>query len=175
LAAAISIYALPPFWYTRAVRKAEVYVETSVWGAAANVEPASYRVAAQRLLDRTDDFSFFISQTVLREVAVASPAIRETVEGLIERVKPVPLVITDEVLSLAEEYLSRGLFTPGYRNDAVHVALASAYAVDYLASYNFRHIVAVSRRRLIQATNVILGYKSPEIVSPEELAYEPPR
>lgn len=157
------------------MRKAEVYVETSVWGAAADVEPASYRVAAQRLFDRTDDFSFFISQTVLREVGEAPTAVRDIVETLIARVNPVPLVITDEVLSLAEEYLSRGLFTPAYRNDAVHVALASSYAVDYLASYNFRHIVAVSRRRLIQATNVILGHKSPEIVSPEELAYEPPR
>jgi hypothetical protein len=157
------------------VRKAEVYVETSVWGGAVDVEPAYYRLAAQKLLRRTDDFSFFISQTVFREVGEAPPPIRNALEGLIERVNPVPLVITDEVLSLTEEYVKRGLFTPRYRNDAVHVALASSYAVDYLASYNFRHIVAVSRRRLIQATNVILGYKSPEIVSPEELAYEPPR
>jgi predicted nucleic acid-binding protein len=157
------------------VRKAEVYVETSVWGAAADVEPASYRAAAQRLLSRTGDFSFFISQTVLREVGEAPPSIRNVVERLIKKVNPVPLVINDEVFSLAEEYVKRGLFAPRYRNDAVHVALASSYAVDYLVSYNFRHIVAVSRRRLIQATNVILGYESPEIVSPEELAYEPPR
>lgn len=157
------------------MRRAEVYIETSVWGAAVDVEPASYRVAAQKLFHRTDEFSFFISRTVLREVGEAPPPVRDIVEGLIQRANPVTLVITDEALSLAEEYVKRGLFTPRYRNDAIHVAIASSYGVDYLASYNFRHIVAVSRRRLIQATNVILGHKSPEIVSPEELAYEPPR
>ncbi len=147
-------------------------METSVWGAAANVEPAYYHEAAEKLLGRTGDFNFFITNVVVREVAAAAPVVKETIKLLLDRVSPAELEVTTEVLTLVEEYIKRDVFPRRFEADAVHVAAASFYGVDYLVSYNFRHIVRVGRRELIRATNAILGVRTPEIISPEELAEE---
>jgi len=79
---------------------------------------------------------------------------------------------TGEILNLANLYVERKLFSEKYRDDAMHVAYASYHDMDYLVSYNFRHIVRVNRKNIIKATNSILGYHTPEIVSAEELAEE---
>ena len=79
---------------------------------------------------------------------------------------------TPEVEHLADEYVRRDVIPARFRNDAVHVAYATFYAKDFLVSYNFKHIVGVRRRNLIRAANIVLGYATPEIVSPEELVEE---
>jgi predicted nucleic acid-binding protein len=154
------------------VRKFDVYVETSVWGAAADVEPAYYRKAADKLLARAGDFDFYVTDVVLAEVAAAAPAVRKGVEEVIKRASPSELEITADVAFLAGEYIKRGVFPARYEADALHVAAACHYAMDYLVSYNFRHIVRVSRRELIKSANAILGVATPQIISPEELAEE---
>ena len=154
------------------MRKRKVYVETSVWGAVFDAEPAYYREAARKLLSRADDFEFYISPVVGREITNAPPEIRERLRGVIADINPFPLDETEEIITLTAEYVSRGIFPVKYRNDALHVAFASYYALDFLVSYNFRHIVRVSRRELVRAANTVLGFRTPIILSPEELAEE---
>jgi predicted nucleic acid-binding protein len=151
------------------VRKFEVYVETSVWGAVADVEPAISRENAARLLADTARFAFFISPLVLYEISEARTEIYEKVMAVVGRVAPALLTVTAEVQSLADAYISRRVFPRRYEADAVHVACASVYGIPYLVSYNFRHIVRPSTRSLIRAANNILGYTAPELLSPEEL------
>ena len=98
--------------------------------------------------------------------------IRERLRGVIADINPFPLDETEEIITLTAEYVSRGIFPAKYRNDALHVAFASYYALDFLVSYNFRHIVRVSRRELVRAANTVLGFRTPIILSPEELAEE---
>lgn len=151
------------------MRKAEVYVETSVWGAAANVEPVYFRLAAERLFAAATEYEFFVSPVVLEEVEKAPPNVREVITSLLTKTVPGLLEPTSEIEYLAGEYVHREVIPAKYRNDALHVAYATFYAKDFLVSYNFKHIVGVRRRNLIRAANVVLGYATPEIVSPEEL------
>ena len=151
------------------MRKAEVYVETSVWGAAANVEPAYFRLAAERLFATAAEYEFFVSPVVLEEIEKAPPNVRDVITSLLMKTAPGLLEPTSEIEYLAGEYVRREVIPAKYRNDAIHVAYATFYAKDFLVSYNFKHIVGVRRRNLIRAANVVLGYATPEIVSPEEL------
>jgi len=151
------------------VRKAEVYVETSVWGAAANVEPAYFRLAAERLFAMVADYEFFVSPVVFEEIEKAPPNVRDVITSLLAKAIPKILDPTAEVEYLAEEYVRREVIPARFRNDAIHVAYATYYAKDFLVSYNFKHIVGIRRRNFIRAANVVLGYATPEIVSPEEL------
>ena len=151
------------------MRKAEVYVETSVWGATAETDPAQFRRAAERLLATAAEYAFFISPVVLEEIEKAPPAIRNVVGQAVTRATPSVLEPAAEIESLADEYVGRDVVPARFRNDALHVAYATFYAKDFLVSYNFKHIVGVRRRNLIRAANVVLGYATPEIVSPEEL------
>ncbi len=154
------------------MRKAEVYVETSVWGAAAETDPTYFRRAAETLLGSASQFEFFISPVVLEEIENAPPEVNEIIALALKRAAPSVLEADFEIERLANEYVTRGVIPPKYHNDALHVAYATFYGKDFLVSYNFKHIVGIRRRNLIKAANVVLGYSTPEIVSPEELVEE---
>jgi hypothetical protein len=158
-----------PFWYTLSVRRAEIHVETSVWGAALDIEPAYFHLAAEHLFAMGAEYEFFVSPVVLEEIEKAPPNVRDVIVSLLTKTTPGLLEPTSEIEYLAGEYVRRGVIPAKFRNDAIHVAYATFYAKDFLVSYNFKHIVGVRRRNLIRAANVVLGYATPEIVSPEEL------
>ena len=74
-----------------------------------------------------------------------------------------------EALELADAYIARGILTPKYQNDALHIALATIENVDILVSWNFHHIVRFDQIRRFNAVNLESGYKSIDIRSPREV------
>lgn len=56
-----------------------------------------------------------------------------------------------------------------YRDDARHIAIGVVYDVDYIVSWNYKHMVNIAVRRLINSTNLRMGYKPIDIISPEEV------
>jgi hypothetical protein len=54
----------------------------------------------------------------------------------------------------------------------LHIAVATVSRVDVVASWNFKHIVKLSRIRAYNAVNLKLGYPELEIRSPLEVYYE---
>jgi hypothetical protein len=80
------------------------------------------------------------------------------------------LPVTTEVLALLRAYEARGILGERFRNDMLHIALASIADVDVLVSWNFRHIVRLDRIRLFGAVNLELGYRVLSIYSPREVA-----
>lgn len=75
----------------------------------------------------------------------------------------------EECVELANAYLNDEIIPAKYRNDARHIALGVYYECDFIVSWNYRHMVNITVRRLINSTNLRMGYKSIEIVSPEEV------
>jgi hypothetical protein len=61
------------------------------------------------------------------------------------------------------------VLTPRFRNDMLHIALATVAEADVLVSWNFRHIVRLDKIRLFNGINIELGYKSVAIYSPREV------
>jgi len=51
----------------------------------------------------------------------------------------------------------------------VHIAIAVVNDVDYLISWNFKHLVKVNTRRIVNLTNILLGFNQIEIIAPPEL------
>ncbi len=56
--------------------------------------------------------------------------------------------------------------------DAQHIAIATVERVDVLVSWNFKHIVNLSRIRLYNGVNLKKGYPLLEIRSPKEVLHE---
>ncbi len=77
--------------------------------------------------------------------------------------------ITDEAIHLAETYIDEGALTNKSYNDALHIALATLNNADVLASWNFKHIVNLSRIKLYNSINLNLGYSIIEIRTPREI------
>ena len=77
--------------------------------------------------------------------------------------------VNDESLDLTDAYQTRGVLAPQFRNDMLHIALATVADVDVLVSWNFRHVVRLEKIRFFNAINLELGYKSIQISSPREV------
>ena len=74
-----------------------------------------------------------------------------------------------EVLGLVAAYEARAILGPRYRNDLLHIALATVASVDVLVSWNFRHIVRLDRILLFNEVNAALGRGALAIYSPREV------
>jgi hypothetical protein len=84
--------------------------------------------------------------------------------------------VSPEALALVASYESHGILAPRFRNDMLHIALATIAEVDVLVSWNFRHIVRLDKIRLFNAVNTEQGFRSVAIYSPREVAtHEPDR
>ena len=66
-------------------------------------------------------------------------------------------------------YLEEGVITKKYFEDALHIAIATIYQVNVLASWNFKHIVNLDKIRLYNAVNLKNGYAMIEIRTPREI------
>ncbi|MGV0026841.1 type II toxin-antitoxin system VapC family toxin [Phormidesmis priestleyi] len=121
-----------------------VYIETSILGyltarltrnliLAANIE-----VTEEWWDSRRSAFVLYISQVVLDEVARGDS---EIAAQRLEILDGVPLVeLNQSVRSLAAEFLTRSSLPPKASDDAVHIAAASVHRLDYLLTWNCKHI-----------------------------------
>jgi hypothetical protein len=79
------------------------------------------------------------------------------------------LEITYEVNQLANQYVKENVVGKTSLEDCRHIAIATLYNADILASWNFKQIVNVSRIRGYNAVNYKLGHKILEIRTPREI------
>jgi hypothetical protein len=103
-----------------------------------------------------------VSDVVAAEVEDTPEPVRELYAELL-RLGAEVLEVDEAVLRLADAYQQRGILTPKFYDDGVHIALATAARVDVLVSWNFRHIVRYDKIRLFNAVNLELGYQTLQI------------
>jgi hypothetical protein len=90
-----------------------------------------------------------------------------------EKLQGIPeLAITDNVVSLAKKLVSKGALPEKAISDAMHIATAAIHEVDYLLTWNYRHLDNAERKPLVRSICIIAGYQSPEICTPQELSGE---
>jgi hypothetical protein len=74
--------------------------------------------------------------------------------------------------ALTERILRASLVPSKARADAAHIAIAAVHGIDYLLTWNCRHIAnAVTRKRIDQLLRGA-GYEAPVLCTPEELLEE---
>ena len=77
--------------------------------------------------------------------------------------------VTQEAFELAEQYLQEKVVGQTSADDCRHIATATINKVDYLVSWNFKHIVNVFRIRGYNSVNLKNGYIQLDIRSPREI------
>jgi len=146
-----------------------VYLDTSVPSALVDESAPDRQLLTQWFWDQTlHQFHSVVSDLVLTEIRLTpDDQRRRRMMALVEGMDT--LSIDEEAQTLARDYVSRGVFGPRHRNDAIHVAVATVAGVRNLVSWNFRHLVRVQTRREINLMNALKGYMPIEIVAPPEL------
>ncbi|HSK71436.1 MAG TPA: type II toxin-antitoxin system VapC family toxin [Pyrinomonadaceae bacterium] len=150
--------------------KLSLYLETSVVGAYLdNGDPFRRDLTIRWWEHELEEYRAFTSVLVQREIERISEPYRT---GYLKLIKPLEqLELAEEVAILAEGYISRGIFHRKYIADALHVAFASFYKIDYLVTWNFGHLANVRKQARIRLFNTSAGFFSPVIVTPEFLVH----
>ena len=115
----------------------------------------------------------FISDFVLQEINQASSlekrrALQDAVRDYF--VELLVLDNIDEIQTLATNYLHEAVVPPNKILDALHIACAVVHEMDYLVSWNYKHLANVNREKKVLAVNVANNYLKPiRIITPIEL------
>ena len=130
-----------------------------------------FKEATQELWRQMEQgrFRFFTSFVTVDELTDAPDRVREL---LTTAFAPGDIIeVTGEMDQLAAAYMSQSILTPKYSDDARHVAVCTVARIDYLVSWNFRHLVNVEREKGFNVVNLLQGYPTLRIVNPLELIY----
>lgn len=79
------------------------------------------------------------------------------------------LSLTDDIKLLAKEYIKNGAVSEKYEEDAYHIAIAVLHDMDYLLSWNFKHLVRQKTRDAVNMVNTNNKLKKIEIITPAEI------
>lgn len=152
--------------------KPTLYLETTVIGHLTARPQSDVSVAARQVASHSwwairDRYSLFVSQTVHDECMAGDPI---AASERMMFVGGIPLLeVTDEARILAKSLMDRYAIPKTETRDALHIALAATNGVQYLLTWNFRHIANAETRTLIEETCRIGGYTPPTICTPDEL------
>ena len=145
-----------------------VYIDTSVIGGCFDSEFATW---SNGLIDdfRNGRYQAVLSDVTAAEAESAPKPVHQLHTELISIGSEV-LSITEEALNLVGAYQKHDILGDRFKNDMLHIAVATIANVDVLVSWNFRHIVRLDKIRLFNAVNIETGYKPLTIYSPREVA-----
>ena len=144
-----------------------IYIDTSVVVGCFDLEFAEW---SNGLLQdfRNGTFQPLLSEVIAAEIEDAPEEVQFVYAELIAMNAEI-LAVEESALELADEYQKRGILTPNFYDDGLHIALATVAEADLLVSWNFKHIVRFDKIRLFNAINTEFGYKPLQIFSPREV------
>jgi len=70
---------------------------------------------------------------------------------------------------LTQEILQSNAINKAYSEDAYHIAIAIINKMDFLLSWNFRHIVRKKTKDIIRMITTLNNLRQIEIITPAEL------
>jgi predicted nucleic acid-binding protein len=151
---------------------ARVYLDTSFVSACVTTrEDASSIVRRETSLEWMDTQSsmheLLASAEVVNELNQSSYPQRDEALKLLERTAFLP--ITDSVAGVATVFVAQKLMPAPIKGDALHVAACAVHRVDYLLSWNVRHLANPNKTTHLRTICSRLGLIPPTIVTPDLL------
>ncbi len=150
-----------------------VYIETTVISYLVSRPSRDILVAAHQQTtnewwsSRRQEFECFISQIVIDEIQAGDHEAAE------ERMKEIGdfavLEVTIEDERLTEAIIEAGAIPKRAVRDAAHIAVAAVNDIDYLLTWNCRHLANAQIIRRVSVICNTRGYSMPVICTPEEL------
>lgn len=149
------------------MKKIKVYLDTSVIGGCFDEEFMEY---SNKLFNkiRSGEYIGVVSDITLDEILDAPDRVRKILEDLPENCL-IRVQLSDEMEELTEKYLHERIVTPKYKNDALHIAIATILNIEVLVSWNFKHIVNLQKIKEFNAVNLRENYNVLEIRTPMEV------
>ncbi len=156
--------------------KPKVYVETSVISYLTARPSRDLIVAANQQItndwweSRKGAFDVFISRLVERE---AGEGDADASKKRLNAIKGIPLLIlSPEAREFSKKLMTEVSLPQKAVEDALHIAIATFNGMDYLLTWNFKHIANAAIRYKVERLCREDGYTPPTICTAQELMEE---
>ena len=114
-----------------------------------------------------DRFELVASEFVLAEAGAGDP---DAAKQRLETLETISLLAaTEDAADLDQRLIDLEAVPRNAADDAAHIAIAVAHGVDYLVTWNFRHIANAAMRSRINRICQQAGYNPTTICTPNEL------
>ncbi len=153
--------------------KKKVYVETTVVSDATARPSKDLILAGRQILSREwletarRNYELYTSFLVHRE------SLQGDAEAAARRLSALTtmqyLEADERAFALSDRLIREKAVPKEYPDDALHIAIAALNAMDYLVSWNFRHITNAQTIPLVKRVCEASGYRCPEICTPQML------
>lgn len=153
--------------------KRNVYIDTTI---------ISYlfdeRASIRNFIDTTkewwstqrDNYNIYISIETLAELKLGNYPNKDKMIDFAETLEVLSRV--KKIEETAEIYIKNFLMPKNLEGDAIHLAYASIYKIDFLLTWNCKHLANANKKEHIRFLNTKLGLFVPEIITPLELFEE---
>ncbi|MBN1515709.1 type II toxin-antitoxin system VapC family toxin [Candidatus Sumerlaeota bacterium] len=153
--------------------KKSVYIESSIPSyltarLSRDIRTAGWQQVTMQWWDECRcEYDLFTSELVIAEISAGD---EEAVERRLRAMDGInELPIDDAVETLAEELIKRGALPNTAQADAIHISVAAIQEIDYLLTWNCRHINNAAMKPAMRTACADLGCCCPEICTPLEL------
>lgn len=151
----------------------KLYIETTIPSYLTARRSRDLRLAADQEASREwwetrrGEYDLYISAAVLAEVAEGDPVFAAKRLAVLDNIPE--LRVSDEVTALAAWLLSEKIIPMVAQADAAHLAYAAVHNLDFLLTWNCKHIHNLKLERRIEAACRSMGFICPIICTPAEL------
>ena len=151
----------------------KIYIETSVISYLTGrtsrdiIITAHQQITEEWWRTKRHLFDLYASQLVIREAAAGN---EEQAKKRLKALEETTLLeVTESALSLADIFIEKGPIPRKAAEDALHISIAVVNGIDYLISWNCKHIANAKMRSKIEQVCLSCGYEPVIICTPEEL------
>ena len=158
------------------MKKLKIYLDTSVINFLFADDAPDLKAATHEFFYnfiKVGIYDTYVSDFVLQEINKTKNDQKK--EQLIRVIEDYPIELLDlvqrnEIDVLANAYLQNNVVPPNKIFDALHIAASTVCKINYLISWNYKHLANINRERKVQAINLANNYLDPiRICTPLEL------
>lgn len=149
-----------------------VYIETSIPSyltakASRDLILVAHQELTKEWWESRSRFELFVSEIVLNEISLGD---QNAAEHRLEVIKDIPLLeLTESAREFAHDLIRLNLVPKQALADALHIAIAATTGMDYLLTWNCKHIANAVTRPKIENLCREMEIIPPVICTPEEL------
>ncbi len=153
--------------------KQKVYIETSVVSYLSGRISRDVIIVGRQEITREiwplliEHFDCYISALVREEIERGDPGAAASRLATLKEIDT--LTTSDEARDLAKAIVVNGLIPSRFPEDALHIAIAAMHGLDYVLTWNFKHLNNVQTKVKIADFIEDCGYEPPLVCSPDEL------
>lgn len=154
----------------------KVYLETSIISYLVSKPSKDVIVLSHKLLTEewweksSNNYDLYISEPTIYEISKGD---KKYSDKRLELIKNIKVLDAEEgIKDLIRIYMKHYKLSKKFELDITHIAYSVYYGMDYLLTWNCKHIANAHFRVQISNFNRDNGFNIPEICTPEELSHK---